>query len=120
MHKRPLAVTIVASLMLAAGVAGFAYHFSELNLRHPLQNDALLIEAIRIVAVVCGVFLLRGQDWARWLTMAWLTLHVVVSAFDSMPKLAFHIVLTVVLGYLLFRETSGRYFRNSKDGVSGA
>jgi len=41
MNKRPLPVTLLSLLIAAAGAVGFAYHLSELNVRHPLQNDAL-------------------------------------------------------------------------------
>jgi len=41
---------------------------------------------IRIIAVVGGVFLLMGHNWARWLMLAWLAFHVAVSAFHSLSE----------------------------------
>ncbi len=116
MKKRPLSVTIVSLLMLAVGLIGFVFHFSELNFQQPVQNDALLIEAIRLVAVVCGAFILRGQDWARWLMLAWITFHVFISAFDSLSKFGFHVALLAVLGYFLLRREAREYFRGPRDG----
>ena len=118
MKKRPLSVTVVSLVMLAAGIVGFIFHFSELNVQHPLQNDALLIEAIRLVAVVCGAFMLRGYDWGRWLTLAWITFHVFISAFDSLSKFGFHVVLLAVLGYFLLRREAREYFRGPRDGFN--
>ena len=37
------------------------------------------------LAIVCGVFLLRGHNWARWLALAWIAFHVVLSAFHAIP-----------------------------------
>jgi len=110
MNKRPLPVTLVSLLIAAAGVVGFVYHLNELNVRHPFQNDAVLVELVRLVAIVCGVYMLRGRNWARWLAMAWIGIHVVVSGFHSFPEFAFHGLLFTVFGYLLFRPQATEYF----------
>ncbi len=84
-NKRPISVTILACVYLAVGVGGFAVHFRELLARHP---DAVGIEVTELTAIVCGVFLLRGQNWARWLALAWIAFHVVLSAFHAIPEFA--------------------------------
>ena len=111
MNRRPLSVTVVSLLIAAAGVVGFAYHLTGLNVRHPLQNDVVWVELVRLVAIVCGVYMLRGRNWARWLAMAWIGFHVVISAFHSFPQLAVHGVLFVVFAYVLFRPRATEYFR---------
>jgi hypothetical protein len=62
-------------LLILAGAVGIVYHLSELNLRQPLQNDVLWVELVRIQAIVAGIFLLRGRNWARWLAIAWIGFH---------------------------------------------
>ena len=104
MNKRPLPVTLLSLLIAAAGAVGFAYHLNEINRHHPFQNDALLVELVRLIAIVSGVYMLRGQNWARWLALAWIGFHVVVSAFHSLPQFAFHGVLFAVFAYFLFRR----------------
>jgi hypothetical protein len=114
MNKRPLPVTLLSLLIAAAGAVGFVYHVTELNWHRPLQNDALLIELVRLIAIVSGVYMLRGSNWARWLALVWIGFHVVLSAFHSLPEFAFHGLLFAVFAYFLFRPQASHYFRSSR------
>jgi hypothetical protein len=114
MKRRPLSVTLVSLLLAAAGAVGFVYHFAELNLRHPFQNDAVWVGVIRLLAVVGGVYMLRGQNWARSLAMLWIGFHVVVSGFHSLPEFAIHGLLFAVFAYVLFRRPATKYFRTAR------
>jgi hypothetical protein len=111
MNKRPIAVTIVGFLYILVGVVGGAYHLMGFKAQHPFQYDILWAEGAEVVAIVCGVYMLRGHNWARWLAMAWIAFHVFLSAFGALSELAIHGLFFVILAYLLFRPTSGRYFR---------
>jgi hypothetical protein len=111
MNKRPLSVTIIACVYIAVGAMGFAYHLKEFSASHAFQNDFIAIELIRLVAIVCGVFLLRGRNWARWLALAWIAFHVILSAFHAWSQLAIHSLFCAVIAWLLFRPESARYFR---------
>jgi hypothetical protein len=114
MHKRPLSVTVISLLLAAAGLVGLVYHLTELNLRHPLQNEVVWIELVRLLAIVSGAFMLRGSNWARWLAVTWIGFHVVVSAFHSIPELAMHCLVFAVFAYVLFRPPASEYFRAAK------
>ena len=81
--KRPLPVTILGCLFIVVGLVGLAYHLSQ----RPLDRWVALISFIEIIAVVGGVFLLKGRNWARWLMLGWLAFHVVVSAFQLAVRL---------------------------------
>ena len=59
MNKRPLSVTIIGWLFVVAGAIGFVYHASEFSL-HPFRSDVVLVCIVRLVAILSGVFLLRG------------------------------------------------------------
>jgi len=107
--KRPWAVTAVGILFIAAGGVGFVYHVQE----RPVDRWMVGIELIRVLAVVGGVFLLLGRGWARWLVLAWMAFHVVVSAFHSRQEFAVHLVLLLVIGYLLLRPPGSEYFRGA-------
>jgi hypothetical protein len=111
MKKRPISVTIVSWVYIVAGIGGIAAHATELNLRHPFLNDVVLALIVRLMAVVAGIFMLRGHNWARWLAIVWIGFHVVMSAFHSFPSAAFHAVLLAVFAYFLFRRQSTAYFR---------
>jgi len=106
-NQRPLAVTGVAWLFIAVGTVGFVFHSPEL-LR--LQKDAFLIEFTELLALVAGLFMLRGRNWARWLTLAWMLFHVLLSAFPPGRELVFHIVIFIGIAWLLLQPDAARYF----------
>jgi hypothetical protein len=81
-HENTQASTL-AILYLVVGIIGFAYHFPELRAGHP---DAIWIELTEFLAIVAGVFMLLGRNWARWLALAWIAFHV-VRVLDSRAKL---------------------------------
>src|SRR6266850_2256591 len=107
--KRPLPVTILGCLFIVVGLVGFVYHLSE----SPLDRWVVLISIVRIIAVVGGVFLLMGHNWARWLILAWLAFHVVVSAFHSLSESIAHVVLLIIVGYVLLRPPASKYFQSA-------
>lgn len=108
MTKRPLSVTIVGCIFLAIGILASASHATEL--RGPGLDDALWALLVSLVAIVCGIFLLRHVNWARWLAVAWLAFHVILS-LHSWQALVIHSALLAVFAYLLFRPTATAYFR---------
>jgi hypothetical protein len=112
MNKRPISITILASLYLMVGTVGFAFHFSEILTRHAFQYEDALIELTELVAIVCGVFLLQGRNWARWLALAWIAFHVAISFFDSLQKVAVHGLFLVLIAYFLFRPDARTYFQH--------
>jgi hypothetical protein len=114
MERRPLSVSAVSLLLIAAGTVGLLYHFKELNPQHPFENSAVWLELVRLLAVVAGVFMLRGQNWARWLAIAWIAFHVVVGALHSFGQFAFHAVLCTGFTYILLRRPEAEYFRAPK------
>ena len=110
-NKRPVTVLIIACLYIAVGVLGFGYHFRELL---ALQKDSVWVEGTELVALVCGFFLFRAQNWARWVAIAWAALHVIVSVLNAFHGIVVHSVLFVVIVWLLFRPEAGRYFRGAQ------
>ena len=114
MNKRPPSVTIIGWLYIAMGTIGFAYHFTEFKAQDPFQYDIVWVELVRLTAIVCGVYLLRGHNWARWLALAWIAYHVILSGFHSLSQLAIHSLLCAVCAYFLFRPPVTRYFRAAR------
>jgi hypothetical protein len=106
-NKRPISVTILSCVYLAVGAIGFAYHFRELL---SLQQDIVWAELTEFLAIVCGAFMLLGHNWARWLALAWIVFHVVLSAFHSFRELAIHALFCAVIAWILFRPQAARYF----------
>ena len=109
--KRPLSVTILGCVYIAVGIVGFAYHFTELLAR---PYDDVWVELTEFLAIVCGVFLLRGHNWARWVALAWIAFHVILSAFHALPEFAIHCLFCAAIAWFLFRPAAARYFRGSR------
>jgi hypothetical protein len=105
--RRPVFILIVACAYLVVGSIAFVYHAPELLALH---RDIVLIELIELLAVIAGAFMLRGDNWARWLALAWAALHVIVSVLDAYRGIVAHCILLVLIAWLLFRPEAGRYF----------
>jgi hypothetical protein len=104
--KRPWEVTSLGGLFILVGIVGLLYHLSH----ETLDRAMLLIVLNEIVAVVCGVFLIRGRSWARWVVLAWLAFHVGISALNSVSETIAHAVLLAVVAYFLLKSPASRYF----------
>lgn len=111
-NKPPLPVIIVALLYLAVGIIGFVYHFRSLLAG---QQDSVWMEATELLAAVIGVFLLRGHNWARWLALAWMAFHVVLSAFHSIGQAIVHAAFLALIAWALFAPAARRYFGERPD-----
>lgn len=111
MNKRPLSVLAIGCLYAAVGAIGLVFHLIEFKLQHPFQYDIVWISLVHLIAIVSGVYVLRGSNWARWLALAWIAFHVVLSAFHSRSELVVHSLLCAVIAYGLFRPQAAQYFR---------
>lgn len=109
MNKRPIYVTVLGYVLVAAGVVGIAYHFAEFKSTPP--SEYLLVLVVRLIAIVAGVFMLRGRDWARWLAIAWIGFHLGISIFHTKEGIAVHAVVLVAFSVLLFLPAANQYFR---------
>lgn len=112
-EKRPLSVTILGGIYILVGMVGFVYHLREILGRHTFGYGDFLVELTEFVAIVCGVFLLRGRNWARWLALAWMVFHVILSAFGAFREFAMHALICVLIAGILFRRESTEYFRGA-------
>ena len=114
LNKRPLSVTILGCLYIAVGTVGFVHHFTDLEARHALQYDAIWVELTALLAILSGGFILRGQNWARWLALAWIAFHVVLSFFHAFHEFAIHCLFCAAIAWFLFRPEAARYFRAAR------
>ena len=113
--NRPRSITVISWLFVAAGVIGLAYHASAFKARRPFEDDFVWICFVRLLAILCGVFMLRGSNWARWLLLVWIAFHVVLSAFHSLFELVIHSLLFAGVAYCLFRPRASAYFRGTRN-----
>jgi len=114
MKKRPLTVTILSWFFIALGAALFFYHFPVIDPHRLFRSEDVWIPLSELVWVASGAFMLLGRDWARWLLLAWIAFHVVLSFSHSLHEVVVHGLLFVLIGYLLFRPEARAYFRRTK------
>lgn len=108
--RRPRSITLIGLLFIAAGIVGFVYHAMKYDTRGPFDYGQAWVLVVRLLAVVGGVFVLRGANWSRWLLLGWMAYHVYLSALHTTSELVMHAVLTVVIAFVLFRSQGAGYF----------
>src|SRR5262245_58672368 len=115
MKRRPLIVSIVGWLFIATGTIGLVYHLSDVKMSRPFQSELAWISLVRVLAIISGVYLLLGRSWARWLALAWITFHVVISFFHSWQQVVVHVLFFVLVAYCLHRPEARAYFDRRED-----
>jgi hypothetical protein len=123
--RRPIAITIIAWLFILVGAAGLLKDWLPLLTDASRQLASLKADGwadlgpawtSRLLAIVGGVGLLGGRNWARWLLVAWMVFHIGLSVLHSVSELLTHVVIFVPIGYLLFRRSTESFFRGQKAG----
>ncbi len=109
-RKRPITITSLSWLYIAVGSLGTAGHYGNFLTHKPTVSEFAWITVLGVAAVVAGVFMLRGLSWARWLAIAWMAAHVVISVFHPLSELIIHCTLLALFSYLLFRRDAREYF----------
>lgn len=115
-RQRPLSVTLIGWLFVAAGTVGVVYHATEV--RVPVDVDVVWVLFVRLLAIAGGVLTLRGDNLGRWLVLAWMAYHVVLSVWQSVSQTLTHAVVLAVIAFLLLRAPAAAYFRG-REGQSG-
>lgn len=110
-NKRPLSVTIIGLVYIAAGLVGLLYHLSEW--KAPLQQEIVWISLVRLLAIMAGLFMLRGDNWARWLALIWITFHVVVGALHGWTQLLTHALFLAAIAFFLLRRPATQFFQSA-------
>jgi hypothetical protein len=114
-NKRPIPVTVIAWVLIAAGVFGFTVHLRELVSEKLFHFEDLWIPLTSLLPAVVGLFLLLGYNWARWLALLWMVFHVAISFFDSLEKVVVHVLLFGLIAYSLFRRDARTYFQHTNE-----
>jgi len=108
--KCPFSVRFLGYLFILVGIAALVFHL----VRGSLDYWILLIAFVEIVAIVAGVFLLKGRNWARWLLLLWIAFHVIATALNSLSASAPHLLLLIAVGYFLFTPPDSAYFGSAR------
>lgn len=111
MKKRPIPVTIVGLVLIAVGAIGFVYHLKAIDFHQRFPAENVWILGLSLAAIICGSYMLRGHNWARWAAMAWIAVHVAISFLNSWQQVLMHAVIMLLFAYALFSLDARAYFR---------
>jgi hypothetical protein len=126
MMQRPRSITVIAWIFIAVGTAGLLKDL--LPLLSPnaasqlakLKADGLAdlgpAWTSRLLAILGGIGLFRGNSWARWLLVGWMAFHIGLSALHASAELLVHAAIFTPILYLLFRRSSTSFFDRVKTG----
>lgn len=125
MSTRPRSITVLAWIFIAVGCTGLVraarplVHALGAGLlaRQELQ-DAGIVAASGFLALLGGALILRASNWGRWLLVAWMAFHVIVSVLHPPLELVVHGVIFAGLLYVFFRPSAMAYFRRGRGGRS--
>ena len=126
MKKRPLSITILGWIFISIGAGVLVANAFWLvqgmgdasGMSAHEKHDLLWVVVTQLWAIVAGVFMLRGANWARWLLVAWLAFHLLLGAHHDFHATVVHGVLLAVGVYFLFRGPANEFFRG--EGGVGA
>ena len=115
MKARPLSVTILGwlflifnSVALISGLLPFVGADAAQLLAE--FKSHWMVHLVRLAGIVSGLFMLHGFNWARWLLVAWMIFHVVISALHSWFQLLVHVLIFSVILFFLFRPRASEFF----------
>jgi len=111
-RPRLRSVVVVGVLFLILGALdlwrGLAPLFASAPHWHMAADDMEVL-AIGIAAIVGGIYVLRGANWARWLLAVWMAFHVAISIGQPRALVA-HLVIFGFIAWLLFRPGAAEFF----------
>jgi hypothetical protein len=106
-NARPYQVAVIGWLMILAGVISSTVHLWQGR----WDRWMILIVLVGAVAVAAGVFLLRGDRWARWAVLAWIAFHVIIGTLNSRSFALPHLALLIIFSYVLLGPPTADYYR---------
>ena len=111
MQQRPRSITIISWFFIIFGGIALIYGLlPPRNLTLEQLKGHWMVHLSHLAALIAGVFMLRGRNWARWLLVLWIAFHIVLSALHSAVQLLIHVVIFAVILYFLFRRPASAYF----------
>jgi hypothetical protein len=111
MERRPRSITIVSWFFIIFGsVALLSGLLPPNSLTLEQLQGHWMVHLARLSSIVAGLFMLRGHKWARWLLVAWIAFHIVLSALHSALQLLIHVAIFSVILFFIFRRPASNYF----------
>ena len=110
MSKRPILLILVSLLFIVVGIGSLSAGVWPIIPTRAVRLDSVIVTVSGLTAILSGVFMLRGTNWARWLCIAWLGFHLVVSFWHNTAELAVHTLFLAVIAFILFWTSAAGWF----------
>jgi hypothetical protein len=120
-EKRPWSIVVIGLLFIVLGTLTLIHAAWGLVSTQERLTDLQhhwMIYLSAVAAIVGGAFLIKGQNWARWLLVAWMAFHIVVGALHGIGPLLTHVVIFSVILFFLFRRPASSYLAQNSQAVS--
>ncbi|HKG60490.1 MAG TPA: hypothetical protein VKB05_12085 [Pyrinomonadaceae bacterium] len=111
MPQRPRSITIISWLFILFGSVALISGFITTDLK-----SHWYVHLSRLLQIVAGVFMLYGRNWARWLLVAWIAFHIIISALHSVLLLLMHVAIFSVILFFVFRRQASAFFNAERPG----
>jgi uncharacterized membrane protein HdeD (DUF308 family) len=111
-EKRPLSIVVISLLFILLAAITLVHALVEfINATDRLTDlkSHWMIYLSAVAAIVGGLFLFKGENWARWLLVLWMAFHIVVGALHGIGPLVTHVVIFSVILFFLFRRPVSSY-----------
>ncbi len=122
-NKRPTSITVISWLLIVGG--GISLTSNTLTLNNPMVQDLMsknpmpismqytMLYVGLLITIVCGIAMLKRQNWARLLYVGWGIFGSLVGVATSPMKL---MMIPGIIGFLifvffLFRPKANKYFK---------
>ena len=116
MKNRPRSIIVISFLFILLGILTLihaAWGLVNANQRLIDLEHHWMIYLSGLAAIVGGVFLFKGHNWARWLLVLWMAFHIVVGALNGLVPLVTHLVIFSVIFFFLFRRPVSVYLSSA-------
>jgi hypothetical protein len=119
---RPISVSVVAWAIIALNFLGI-FLLVRASVLVPLTGGQIAYGYLGLaVAIVSGIFILTGKNWARWLYVLWCTMglaYALTTLPDPLPLIP-GALKTAIIAFVLFRKPANLFFsRGSATAVVG-
>jgi hypothetical protein len=126
MKHRPTSITVISWILIIMG--GISLITSTISLNNPMAKELmsrsimpisiqyLMIYAGLLIMIVCGIAMLKGQNWARLLYVIWSIIGFVIGIATSPMKAAMipGIAIFLIAVFFLFRAKANVYFAGTE------
>jgi len=120
--QRPTSVTVIAWIIIV--LSGISLISSTFSLNNPLARELMAKSLLPIsvqfamlyfgllLSIAAGIWMLKGQNWARLLYVIWSIIGLVVGLITSPIKVAMipGLVFFIIITFFLFRPVANEYF----------